>query len=193
MAISVFDLFKIGIGPSSSHTVGPMRAAALFTAALRQRQALSAVRRLEVRLYGSLSATGVGHGTDRAVIMGLMGEWPDRIDPTQIAPRMAALLDSGLLQLDGRVAVPFDWVRDMRLLDENLPYHPNAMTLAPPTASRTNCTRRPTTRSAAASWSMRHRPPRGSSTRTTRCCPTTSPAPRNCCCCASATTCGYPS
>lgn len=122
MAISVFDLFKIGIGPSSSHTVGPMRAAALFTAALRQRQALSAVRRLEVRLYGSLSATGVGHGTDRAVIMGLMGEWPDRIDPTQIAPRMAALLDSGLLQLDGRVAVPFDWVRDMRLLDENLPY-----------------------------------------------------------------------
>ncbi|WP_276147300.1 serine dehydratase beta chain, partial [Pseudomonas aeruginosa] len=129
MAISVFDLFKIGIGPSSSHTVGPMRAAALFTAALRQRQALSAVRRLEVRLYGSLSATGVGHGTDRAVIMGLMGEWPDRIDPTQIAPRMAALLDSGLLQLDGRVAVPFDWVRDMRLLDENLPYHPNAMTL----------------------------------------------------------------
>ncbi|MFN2882291.1 serine dehydratase beta chain, partial [Escherichia coli] len=63
------------------------------------------------------------------VIMGLMGEWPDRIDPTQIAPRMAALLDSGLLQLDGRVAVPFDWVRDMRLLDENLPYHPNAMTL----------------------------------------------------------------
>ncbi|HEP8100947.1 TPA: L-serine ammonia-lyase [Pseudomonas aeruginosa] len=129
MAISVFDLFKIGIGPSSSHTVGPMRAAALFTTALRQRQALSAVRRLEVRLYGSLSATGVGHGTDRAVIMGLMGEWPDRIDPTQIAPRMAALLDSGLLQLDGRVAVPFDWVRDMRLLDENLPYHPNAMTL----------------------------------------------------------------
>ncbi|MBF3182647.1 L-serine ammonia-lyase [Pseudomonas aeruginosa] len=129
MAISVFDLFKIGIGPSSSHTVGPMRAAALFTTALRQRQALSAVRRLEVRLYGSLSATGVGHGTDRAVIMGLMGEWPDRIDPTQIAPRMAALLDSGLLQLDGHVAVPFDWVRDMRLLDENLPYHPNAMTL----------------------------------------------------------------
>ena len=142
--LSVFDLFKIGIGPSSSHTVGPMRAA-LFTAALRQRQALSAVRRLEVRLYGSLSATGVGHGTDRAVIMGLMGEWPDRIDPTQIAPRMAALLDSGLLQLDGRVAVPFDWVRDMRLLDENLPYHPNAMTLAP-TASKANCTRRPTTR-----------------------------------------------
>ncbi|SMP47622.1 L-serine ammonia-lyase [Pseudomonas panipatensis] len=129
MAISVFDLFKIGIGPSSSHTVGPMRAAALFIGALRERQLLARVERLEVRLYGSLSATGVGHGTDRAVIMGLMGEWPDRIDPSQIAPRMAALLDSGELHLAGERRIPFDWVSDMRLLDENLPYHPNAMTL----------------------------------------------------------------
>ncbi len=129
MAISVFDLFKIGIGPSSSHTVGPMRAAALFLGALRERRLLERVARLEVRLYGSLSATGVGHGSDSAVIMGLMGEWPDRIDPSQIAPRMAALLDSGQLQLDGRLPIAFDWQRDMLLLDENLPYHPNAMTL----------------------------------------------------------------
>ena len=134
--LSVCSTFSRSVSARPVRAVGPMRAAALFTAALRQRQALSAVRRLEVRLYGSLSATGVGHGTDRAVIMGLMGEWPDRIDPTQIAPRMAALLDSGLLQLDGRVAVPFDWVRDMRLLDENLPYHPNAMTLVPTAARR---------------------------------------------------------
>ncbi|MGA6105755.1 L-serine ammonia-lyase [Pseudomonas solani] len=129
MAISVFDLFKIGIGPSSSHTVGPMRAAVLFVGALRERQLLERVTRLEVNLYGSLSATGIGHGTDRAVIMGLMGEWPDRIDPKQIAPRIAELLASGTLPLDGRLPVPFDWQRDMRLLDENLPYHPNAMTL----------------------------------------------------------------
>ncbi|MBS7691570.1 L-serine ammonia-lyase [Pseudomonas lalucatii] len=129
MAISVFDLFKIGIGPSSSHTVGPMRAAALFVGALRERRLLERVARVEVRLYGSLSATGVGHGSDTAVIMGLMGEWPDSIDPRQIAPRIEALRASGQLQLDGRLAVAFDWQRDMLLLEENLPYHPNAMTL----------------------------------------------------------------
>ena len=89
MAISVFDLFKIGVGPSSSHTVGPMRAGALFVQGLRERGELERVKRIEVRLYGSLSATGVGHGTDNATIMGLMGEWPDAIDPTQIAPRIA--------------------------------------------------------------------------------------------------------
>ncbi|WP_372867141.1 serine dehydratase beta chain, partial [Pseudomonas sp.] len=95
MAISVFDLFKIGIGPSSSHTVGPMRAAALFTGALRERHQLERVRRVEVRLYGSLSATGIGHGSDTAVIMGLMGDWPDQIDPAHIAPRIEALHRTG--------------------------------------------------------------------------------------------------
>ena len=129
MAISVFDLFKIGIGPSSSHTVGPMRAAALFLGTLRERRMLARVQRVEVRLYGSLSATGVGHGSDRAVIMGLMGDWPDQIDPAQIEPRIEALLASGQLLLDGNLPVAFDWARDMLLLDENLPYHPNAMTL----------------------------------------------------------------
>lgn len=130
MAISVFDLFKIGIGPSSSHTVGPMRAAALFSGALAERRLLERTARLQVRLYGSLSATGVGHGSDRAVIMGLMGEWPDQVDPSSIEPRIAALLVSGQLQLGGRVSIAFDWQRDMLLLDENLPYHPNAMTLS---------------------------------------------------------------
>ncbi|WP_324732752.1 L-serine ammonia-lyase [Pseudomonas paeninsulae] len=129
MAISVFDLFKIGIGPSSSHTVGPMRAAALFTGALRERHQLERVQRVEVRLYGSLSATGIGHGSDTAVIMGLMGDWPDQIDPADIAPRIETLRSSGTLQLDGRLPIAFDWPRDMLLLDENLPYHPNAMTL----------------------------------------------------------------
>ena len=129
MAISVFDLFKIGIGPSSSHTVGPMRAAALFVEALRDKHQLEQVRRIEVQLFGSLSATGVGHGSDNAVIMGLMGEWPDAIDPAQIGPRIQALRETHTLLLDGHLAVPFVWARDMRLIDENLPFHPNAMTL----------------------------------------------------------------
>lgn len=130
MAISVFDLFKIGIGPSSSHTVGPMRAAALFVQGLRERGWLEQVRRVEVQLYGSLSATGIGHGSDNAVIMGLMGEWPDAIDPSQIGSRIEQLRHSNTLLLDGRLPVPFQWSRDMRLIDENLPFHPNAMTLA---------------------------------------------------------------
>lgn len=129
MAISVFDLFKIGIGPSSSHTVGPMRAAALFVQGLRERGELNRVRRIEVRLYGSLSATGVGHGSDNAVILGLMGQWPDSVDPSMIGASVAQLREQNMLQLDGRFAVPFVWERDMRLLEENLPYHPNAMTL----------------------------------------------------------------
>ncbi|WP_339426086.1 L-serine ammonia-lyase [Pseudomonas proteolytica] len=129
MAISVFDLFKIGIGPSSSHTVGPMRAAALFVQKLRERALLEQVQRVEVQLYGSLSATGIGHGSDNAVIMGLMGEWPDAIDPSQIGLRIETLRQTQTLLLDNRVPVPFVWSRDMRLIDENLPFHPNAMTL----------------------------------------------------------------
>ena len=129
MAISVFDLFKIGIGPSSSHTVGPMRAAATFAQALRERGLLAQVRRVEVRLFGSLSATGVGHATDRACLLGLMGQWPDRIDPHSIEPRIDQLMQEQCLMLDGRHPIDFQYSRDMRLLDESLPYHPNAMTL----------------------------------------------------------------
>ena len=129
MAISVFDLFKIGIGPSSSHTVGPMRAAALFVQGMRERGELDAVKRIEVQLYGSLSATGVGHGSDNAVIMGLMGEWPDAIDPSLIGQRIAELRETSILKLDGKREIDFVWQRDMLLIDENLPFHPNAMTL----------------------------------------------------------------
>ena len=129
MAISVFDLFKIGIGPSSSHTVGPMRAAATFAQALRERGLLTQVTRVEVRLYGSLSATGVGHATDRACLLGLMGQWPDRIDPQSIEPRIAQVLQEQCLILDGSHPVAFEYARDLLLLDESLPYHPNAMSL----------------------------------------------------------------
>jgi L-serine dehydratase len=130
VAISVFDLFKIGIGPSSSHTVGPMRAAAQFSAVLVEHGLLEDCARVQVRLYGSLSATGIGHATDRAVIMGLMGEWPDQIDPASIAPRIEALQADKQLLLAGRSPVHFDWAQDMLLLEENLPYHPNAMRIS---------------------------------------------------------------
>ncbi|WP_340054369.1 L-serine ammonia-lyase [Pseudomonas sp. JAI120] len=129
MAISVFDLFKVGIGPSSSHTVGPMRAAATFVQALSDQQWLGETRRVEVRLYGSLSATGVGHATDRACVMGLMGEWPDQVDPTSINPRIQQLRESGRLLLAGKHEIAFNWQSDLLLLDESLPYHPNAMSL----------------------------------------------------------------
>ena len=108
MAISVFDLFKVGIGPSSSHTVGPMRAAATFAQALIDQRLLTDTRRVEVRLYGSLSATGVGHATDRACVMGLMGEWPDRIDPTSINSRIQQLRETGRLLLAGTQDIAFN-------------------------------------------------------------------------------------
>ena len=129
MSISVLDLFKIGVGPSSSHTVGPMRAAHDFAAVLAHRGLLGRVRRIEVRLYGSLSATGIGHGTDRAVIAGLMGARPDEVDPDGLVEAVDAVRIDGALPLPGGVVVPFEWGRDMRLLPVSLPYHPNALRL----------------------------------------------------------------
>ncbi len=130
MSISALDLFKIGVGPSSSHTVGPMLAAANFVDWLDAHGQLGAVRRVEARLYGSLAATGIGHGTDRAVVMGLLGERPDRVDPDRIGPAVDDVRKGGTLRLAGRFVVPFDWDKDLRLLPLSLPYHPNAMRLA---------------------------------------------------------------
>ncbi|RTE64884.1 L-serine ammonia-lyase [Amphritea opalescens] len=130
MSISVFDLFKIGVGPSSSHTVGPMVAAANFAEHLAQQGLAPAVAHIQVDLYGSLSATGIGHGTDNSVIVGLMGERPATINPEMILPAVATLKESNTLQLLGQYPVEFIWQRDMRLLEENLPYHPNAMRLS---------------------------------------------------------------
>ncbi|MET0229881.1 MAG: serine dehydratase beta chain, partial [Rhodanobacteraceae bacterium] len=88
MAVSVFDLFKIGIGPSSSHTVGPMRAAARFCERwLAEPGILERVKRVRCELFGSLALTGRGHGTDKAILCGFEGEWPDRIDPDSIPSR----------------------------------------------------------------------------------------------------------
>src|SRR5262245_17514408 len=94
MSISVFDLFKIGIGPSSSHTVGPMRAALLFAQHLEESDLLPKVAQVKSELYGSLGATGKGHGTDKGVVLGLMGHAPDSFDPDQIAPLIADLQTS---------------------------------------------------------------------------------------------------
>ncbi len=128
MAISVFDLFKIGIGPSSSHTVGPMRAAGLFIADLTARGLLDAVTRLQVQLFGSLGATGKGHGTDKAVILGLEGELPERVDTAAIPARLEALCQQQRLQLPGGPAIDFDPDRDLEFhRRKTLPYHPNGL------------------------------------------------------------------
>lgn len=130
MSISVFDLFKIGVGPSSSHTVGPMVAAANFAEYLAQQELAKSVVQIRVDLYGSLSATGVGHGTDNSVIVGLMGERPHSIDPQMILPAVHAVKENSSLNLLGQYPIEFIWQRDMNLLEENLPYHPNAMRLS---------------------------------------------------------------
>lgn len=129
MTFSVFDLFKIGIGPSSSHTVGPMQAAHDFVAALRDRELLHAVTRVSVTLYGSLSATGKGHNTDSAVMGGLMGERPLTVDPDDLALKLAAMARDGELKLAGVHAVAFDPARDIEWCDEILDYHTNALRL----------------------------------------------------------------
>jgi len=130
MAFSVFDLFKIGIGPSSSHTVGPMQAAHDFVATLRQRELLPAVTRVSMTLYGSLSATGRGHNTDSAVLGGLMGEQPSSVDPDALALRLSALSRNGELKLAGVHSVAFDATRDIQWCDEILDYHTNALKLS---------------------------------------------------------------
>jgi L-serine dehydratase len=113
MAVSVFDLFKIGIGPSSSHTVGPMRAARLFVARLQHDGVLSQVARVQAELYGSLGATGKGHGTDKAVLLGLQGEEPDKVDVEQIAARLDAIRADGRLALLGVQPIAFDSRSDL--------------------------------------------------------------------------------
>ncbi len=129
MALSVFDLFKIGIGPSSSHTVGPMRAALRFAEALRDDGLLPGTARVQIELYGSLGATGKGHGSDKAVLLGLEGERPESVDTAGIPARIAAIRDSGQLQLLGSQPLSFSIERDLAFIRKALPYHPNGMIL----------------------------------------------------------------
>jgi L-serine dehydratase len=127
MGISVFDMFKIGIGPSSSHTVGPMRAARMFARGLADDGLLPGVARLRVELFGSLGATGRGHGSDRAVILGLEGEDPETVDTTAIEARVAAVRGRGRIRVLGEHEAELnegDLVLHRR---QSLPFHPNGM------------------------------------------------------------------
>lgn len=128
MAISVFDLFKVGIGPSSSHTVGPMRAAGMFIERIAQHGLVDQLSRIKVELYGSLGATGKGHGTDKAVILGLEGSAPESIDTDTIPGRLRKVEAEACLHLPGGIALPFDGQRDLQFFrNKALPFHPNGM------------------------------------------------------------------
>ena len=129
MALSVFDLFSVGIGPSSSHTVGPMRAARTFASGLVDGGFAGRTSRVHVELFGSLGATGHGHGSPRAVVLGLLGETPEDVDPAACDEIVAEVRRSGSLALMGKQVIGFDEDRDLVMhRRQSLPLHPNGMT-----------------------------------------------------------------
>jgi L-serine dehydratase len=128
MAVSVFDLFKIGIGPSSSHTVGPMRAARMFVARLAHEGALARTARVKAQMYGSLGATGKGHGSDKAVLLGLAGHEPDTVDIEQVPVILEAIRSQHRVTLNGSREIAFDESTDLVMhRRETLPFHANGM------------------------------------------------------------------
>ena len=129
MAVSTFDLFKIGVGPSSSHTVGPMRAACRFAQKwLDEGGKLDQVARVRAEVFGSLALTGRGHGTDKAVLMGLEGHLPNLIDPDVIPESLERIRGTGRINLLGKHEIPFDEKRDMIMNKrQKLPFHTNGM------------------------------------------------------------------
>ena len=128
MFVSAFDLFKVGLGPSSSHTVGPMRAAGRFAHELAGSGKLEQTARVVVDLYGSLALTGRGHSTDRAILLGLSGEAPDHIDPDQVEPKVQRIREQQMLSLDGLHPILFHEEADLRFrVDKTLTFHSNGM------------------------------------------------------------------
>jgi iron-sulfur-dependent L-serine dehydratase single chain form len=128
MAISVFDLFKVGIGPSSSHTVGPMKAAGMFARGLRDDGLMPRVGTVRVALYGSLGLTGPGHGSDKAVLLGLEGEQPATVDVDAVPGRLEAIRESGTIRLLGEHEIPFTIGQHLEFnRRKKLGYHPNGM------------------------------------------------------------------
>ncbi len=128
MSVSTFDIFKVGIGPSSSHTMGPMRAAREFALRLAAAGVLEQTRELIIRLYGSLALTGSGHGTDRAILLGLTGADPSSVDPDSMEPTLQRIRSSGQLALLGRQEIRFDEPMQMLFMrSERLPRHTNGM------------------------------------------------------------------
>jgi L-serine dehydratase len=141
VALSVFDLFKIGIGPSSSHTVGPMRAARQFAVRLRDAQLLDRVARISVTLYGSLGATGKGHGSDKAILLGLSGHEPDTVDVDAIAGIVDRIRGTHTLSVLGAHTLPFEERRDLTFNHKDtLPLHSNGMLFAAFAADGTGLT-----------------------------------------------------
>ena len=135
MAVSVFDLFKIGIGPSSSHTVGPMRAARLFALRLDGDRLLDRVASVDVQLHGSLGATGKGHGSDKAVLLGLEGAEPATVEVDTIAPRLERIRNERSLDLLGRHRIAFDAREHLHFLTKPLPFHANGLRFSAADAS----------------------------------------------------------
>lgn len=130
MKSSIFELFKIGIGPSSSHTMGPMVAAADFVEELDNNQILKDANSIIIRLYGSLALTGKGHFTDAATLLGLEGAKPDTIDPNSIDDRLNTIYNKKEIALNGKKVIAIDFQRDIKFLSSTfLPYHPNALSL----------------------------------------------------------------
>jgi len=128
MAVSIFDLFKIGIGPSSSHTVGPMKAACTFARRLERMGLIRETRRVRISLYGSLAHTGRGHGTDKAVMLGLQGELPGSVDPDLIDSMLENIASNNSVALLGQHDIPFSQKQDLLFRKrELLPHHPNGM------------------------------------------------------------------
>lgn len=126
--ISVFDIFKIGIGPSSSHTLGPWRAAQAFTKEIEDLGKLDLVEGLKIFLYGSLAKTGVGHGTDIAVVLGLSGDDPVTFDVDQVYPKFNYIKDNLVMDVAGKKQITFDYKEDLVFLyNESLPQHPNSV------------------------------------------------------------------
>src|ERR1700753_845603 len=127
--ISVFDMFKIGIGPSSSHTLGPWRAAQQFVQSLVDADKLIQVTGIKILLYGSLAKTGKGHGTDIAILLGLSGDDPVTFEVNQVTPKTDLIKSSRKLVLSGKMEIEFSFDDDLLFLfNESLPYHPNAVT-----------------------------------------------------------------
>ena len=127
MAISVLDLFKIGIGPSSSHTVGPMRAARLFALDVEAAGLFEATAAVKAELFGSLGATGRGHGSDKAIVLGLLGETPEGVAVESIPEIVAAVKQSGRLRLLGRHEIAFREAEHLVMQRSTLPFHPNGL------------------------------------------------------------------
>ena len=128
MFLSVFDLFKVGIGPSSSHTVGPMVAALRFLDSLEENGSFEDIIRIRIDVYGSLALTGAGHSTDKAIMLGLLGFIPATIDPSIVEDQLNYIHGNGLLNLKGKKEIIFNPREDMPfLMDKTLPKHSNAM------------------------------------------------------------------